>query len=68
MEPETEDLCRRLGVRFPDVARQHIEAVVGDERQRLADRPIQDFVPVLVERAAVERLRRGLTAAVDLGP
>lgn len=54
---------RRLGVLFPDVAGQHIDAVVEAEQRRLRDRPIQDFVPILVERAVVERLRRGATSA-----
>ncbi|MCO7220070.1 hypothetical protein TEK04_10375 [Klenkia sp. LSe6-5] len=65
MDAETEDLSRRLSLRFPDIAIQHIEAIVDAEGQRLAERPIQDFVPVLLERAAVERLRRGSTAPSD---
>ena len=64
MTAAIDDLVRRLSDRFPDVADQHVVAVVTEERQRLTNRPIQDFIPILVERAAADRLRRGATPAI----
>ncbi len=57
MDAETTDLVSRLRTRFPDAPDERIRRVVEEARQRLADRPIQDFTDVLVERAAVQELR-----------
>ena len=47
----------RLAQRFPDVPRDRITAIVGEEHQGLEGNPIRDFVPVLVEHEARDRLR-----------
>jgi hypothetical protein len=47
----------RLAARFPDVSRDRVAAVVGEEHVELEGNPIRDFVPVLVEHEARERLR-----------
>ncbi|MET0829992.1 MAG: hypothetical protein ABWY26_10755 [Microbacterium sp.] len=62
----------RLAERFPTLAREHIAQVVHEERDRLSDARIRDFIPVLVEHSATERLRREarpeLSATVDAEP
>jgi hypothetical protein len=47
----------RLAERFPDVAREHVAAIVAEEHLELEGNPIRDFVPVLVEHEARVRLR-----------
>ncbi|MBT2248117.1 hypothetical protein JHV56_05310 [Arthrobacter sp. BHU FT2] len=47
----------RLAAKHPDVARQVIEDVVQDEHRSLDAGRLRDFVPVLVEHAARDRLR-----------
>lgn len=47
----------RLAQRFPDVPRDRVAAIVGEEHQVLEGNPIRDFVPVLVEHEARDRLR-----------
>ncbi|WP_205649369.1 three-helix bundle dimerization domain-containing protein [Agromyces sp. LHK192] len=66
----------RLQDHFPDANRTEIERIVGEEHDRLEGNPIQDFVPVLVEHEARERLRdegfqvatRAVTADESAGP
>jgi hypothetical protein len=48
---------QRLVDRFPDVPTDVIWGVVQEERRRLEERPVRDFVPLLVERASADRLR-----------
>jgi hypothetical protein len=48
----------RLATRYPDVARASIEKTVHDRQHELADNPVRDYVPVLIEHAAKDRLRR----------
>ncbi|KSU78723.1 hypothetical protein GA0061083_0569 [Pseudarthrobacter enclensis] len=47
----------RLAAKHPDVARRVIEDVVQDEHRSLDAGRLRDFVPVLVEHAARDRLR-----------
>jgi hypothetical protein len=47
----------RLAAHFPGVARARIAAVVEEEYRRFDGRPIRDFVPVLTEHQARDRLR-----------
>jgi hypothetical protein len=54
-----EQVRQRLVDRFPDVPAEVIWGVVQQERRRLEGRPVRDFVPLLVERASVDRLRNG---------
>ena len=46
----------RLGGQFPELPPDEIERTVRDKYESLADSPIRDFVPVLVERAARRQL------------
>jgi len=46
----------RLLERFPSLTEDHIHAIVDEEHHRFDGRPVRDFVPVLVERAARKRL------------
>jgi hypothetical protein len=47
----------RLVQRFPDKPRSVVEEIVSEEVNALRDGPIRDYVPVLVERAAKDRLK-----------
>ena len=51
-------VLERLAGRFPAVERRRIETVVNEAREHLADGPIRDFVPVLVEHESFKRLRK----------
>lgn len=53
-----DEVLRRLTDRFPDVPAEVVSGIVQAERQRLDGRPIREFMPLLVERASAERLRR----------
>ena len=55
---EIDEVIERLRQRFPTVDEDRIRGVVREEHRTFDGRPIRDFVPVFVERAAVERLRR----------
>lgn len=55
---EIGEVIARLQGKFPSVAEDRIRAVVEEEHRAFDGRPIRDFVPVFVERAAIERLRR----------
>ncbi|WEO76585.1 hypothetical protein BJQ94_14620 [Cryobacterium sp. SO2] len=48
----------RLSQRFPTLDRDHIVNVVHDEHEHLEEGRVRDFVPVLVEKAAKNRLKR----------
>ena len=52
-----DEVVDRLAARFPDVSRDRVAAIVGEEHLELEGNPIRDFIPVLVEREARERLR-----------
>ena len=53
-----DEILRRLTDRFPEVPAEVVSGIVQAERQRLDGRPIREFMPLLVERAAAEQLRR----------
>lgn len=53
----------RLQERFPDVDHTVVEAAVRLAASQV-DGPVRDFAPLLVERAAGDRLRRALTGGV----
>ena len=53
-----EQVCARLSARFPTVPAETVRRVVSETHQAL-DGPVRDYVPVLVERGARERLARG---------
>ena len=52
-----DEVVDRLAARFPAVSRDHVAAIVGEEHLELEGNPIRDFVPVLIEHEARERLR-----------
>ncbi|MFD9668409.1 three-helix bundle dimerization domain-containing protein [Rhodococcus sp. NPDC059968] len=47
----------RLDVRYPDVTRESIEQVVHSAHQHFVNGKVRDFVPLLVERLAREKLQ-----------
>jgi len=47
----------RLRSKFPHIAPQRLETIVWEEHQALRGHPVRDFVAVLVEHAARQRLR-----------
>jgi hypothetical protein len=54
---EIDEVIARLRERFPSVDVDTIRSVVTEEHHAFDGRPIRDFVPVFVERSAVQRLR-----------
>jgi hypothetical protein len=50
-----EQVTERLAVRFPGIPAAVVRSTVRDEHIKLQGR-VRDYVPVLVERAARERL------------
>jgi hypothetical protein len=50
------EVSRRLRAKFPDTRAEVIDATVAELHREFDGDPIRDFVPVLVERQAVERL------------
>ena len=58
-----DEVIDRLVGRFPDLPRDHIAAVVEAAHLELEGNPVRDFVPVLVERTAKQRLKQEAKAA-----
>ncbi len=56
-EREVEAVVQRLADRFPEVGHERVVEIVTEAHQELDGNPIRDFVPVLVEHEARERLR-----------
>ena len=52
-----DEVISRLAERFPALAHTHVEEIVREEWRRLDGGRLRDFVPVLVEHEARERLR-----------
>ena len=50
------DIADRLTARFPHIARARVIQIVGEIHQHFDESPIREFVPVLVEREARQRL------------
>lgn len=61
-EANTAAMLDRIATRFPDVPREEIEHIAHEEHDRLSGGRIKDYVPVLVEKETVERLRTGAIA------
>ena len=53
-----EHVVDRLGARFPSLPAEHVRDVVEAERHRLENGSVRDFIPVLIEHAAMEQLRK----------
>ena len=55
-----DQMVARLASRYPTVAASTVSNLVHDIHSRYDDRPVRDFVPLLVERnAKAELSRRG---------
>ncbi len=52
-----QDTINALQAKFTDRERSEIEAVVREEFERLRERPVRDYLSVLTEKAAKDRLR-----------
>ncbi len=52
------ELSARLRERFPTALPETIDTVVRGSHREFDGDPIRDFIPVLVEREAVARLRQ----------
>ena len=48
----------RLAEKYPDLDQADIDRTVRAELAELIDRPVQDYLAVLTERAAKKRLRK----------
>ncbi|MDF3312478.1 hypothetical protein P3H15_46895 [Rhodococcus sp. T2V] len=57
----------RLDTRFPDLPRESIEQVVRSAHEHFATGKVRDFVPLLVERLAREKLQ-GLAPIIPVEP
>ena len=55
-EKQIEHAVERLDAKFPEAPTTHVEAIVEEARESLAEAPVQDHVPTLVERRARDRL------------
>jgi hypothetical protein len=51
------DVTEHLTRKYPGLDQAEIEAIVRDEVRSLQDRPVQDYVAVLAQRAANKRLK-----------
>ncbi|MDT2007037.1 hypothetical protein FXW78_25285 [Rhodococcus opacus] len=58
----------RLDTRFPDLPRESIEQVVRSAHQHFATGKVRDFVPLLVERLAREKLQGLVPVVPDAAP
>lgn len=50
-------LAERMSAQFPRVQANTVLAAVNASYAEFAGKPVRDFVPILVERAAGDRLR-----------
>jgi hypothetical protein len=55
------DATAAVRKRFPDHSDAEVEALVREELIKLVDRPVQDYLSVLTERAVKQRLRGDTT-------
>jgi hypothetical protein len=51
------ELAERLRTRFPDAPADAVDQLVTQIHHEFDGHPIRDFIPVLVEREAVDQLR-----------
>jgi hypothetical protein len=56
-DAEVVAVTNRVAMQFPGIGREHIGQIVQEELDDLAGARVRDFIPVLVEHAATERLR-----------
>ncbi|NGP07370.1 hypothetical protein G6038_18175 [Rhodococcus sp. 14C212] len=65
-ERHIDEVRRRLRTRFPQADPGSIDEAIASAHHRLDGRPIRAFVPVLVERAALNALRGTHSDTPDL--
>jgi hypothetical protein len=60
LDPEevVTQVTTRLSERYPDLKAGEVERVVRAELANLIDRPVQDYLAVLTERAAKKQLKK----------
>lgn len=58
------DIVDRLAGKYPKIRRDHIEDIVQQEHRSLDAGRVRDYVPLLVEHAAKDRLNRWEDRAV----
>lgn len=51
-------VSQRLAEKYPDLAADDIDRTVRAELAQLIDRPVQDYLAVLTERAAKKSLKK----------
>ena len=51
-------VSERLQAKNPGVSPEEIDRIVREELAELVDRPVQDYLSVLTERAAKKRLKK----------
>jgi hypothetical protein len=51
-------VAANLTEKYPDLQKAEVEKVVRAELANLVDRPVQDYLAVLTERAAKKQLKR----------
>ncbi|WP_345803356.1 hypothetical protein AAIB33_09820 [Microbacterium sp. AZCO] len=51
-----EEIVDRLAEKYPDLTRERVAEVVGEVHLSMTEAKVRDFVPVLVERGAKQRL------------
>jgi hypothetical protein len=59
-------VAERLASRHPEVPAETVDEIVREAREKFIDSPVRDFVPLLVERSARERIRRRRMVAARL--
>lgn len=59
-------VAERLASRHPEVPAGIVDEIVREARAKFIDSPVRDFVPLLVERSARERIRHRRMVAARL--
>ncbi|MFD4958419.1 three-helix bundle dimerization domain-containing protein [Microbacterium sp. NPDC058389] len=58
-----DEIVVRLTEKYPALGRDRVQIVVDEQRVALSGAKVRDFVPVLIERAAKDRLKAEAKAA-----
>jgi hypothetical protein len=60
------EIIKRLRARYPEAGGRTVDEQVTEVHREFDGNPIRDFVPVLVEREAADRLARTYGRGVDV--
>lgn len=52
-----------LEAKYPEMARGELEAIVREEFDAIAGRPVRDYLSILTERAAKKRIKKSIATA-----